>query len=917
MTLDANGTRHHLVRGVADWERCSAVRPADASPSSLEELVGLREAWRTPSLQDEPWLADWDPRSSSVTLRPKVFQFPTRQGDRPVTLDDRRGAAVDRYGNWYWIDRTPDRILVLSSGTSRTSPLWPSARAVELPAPGEFAPVSPAAPPPPTIFSGLAVTADHHLLAGSLDPAGLWLFDLVEASPPRRIPWPAAVPFQPFDLAAAADGGVWILDRQHRNLWRLDRRLRVTGRSESVLGSPPEDPFQPEVGPPRPPREVRFPDPIALSDASPLDAVDPVSVEVMPDGSVLVLDVGRSPPEVWRLVDGVRTGDPVPLTLEGAGLTQPVVAHDLAFVGADRLMVTASSGNQTYAFIARVEDDQLTLEAAPEFWPMRLYGGKALVSDGKTAYYDFGQGWVPLVEQPRKDYAPSATVQLYTLDGREPDCVWHRLVLEACLPPGVAVSVASRAANTIDALGRAPFLPEPPPVERRSGSEQPFRTEPAGSRFSTWELLFQQAQGQYLEVRLSLAGGGARSPHLRAVRVYYPRFSYLRRYLPASYREDPGSASFLDRFLGNLEGLSTAIEDRIAAAEVFLDARTAPPEALEWLIGFFGVAADPAWTDDRRRLFIRHAMDFFRWRGTMRGLRAGVELAAGRCPDERLFADEEEAGDRATSFRIVEQFRTRALGPVAAGDPTRTPEPEAPRTGTRTTRWVPSQGAEELSRRWSDHLHGAGSPLVPYPVRAPAAAERGAWEAFSLDVLGFVPSAAPPDQGSFQRFAARRYRSVAALNAAYRTSYSSFGVVPLPTALPETTAALWDWYQLEALVLPLRQAAHRFSVLLPVPLGHTGTSDAARRQLDLVSRVVTLEKPSHTTFDVRFFWAMFRLGEARLGHESRLDLGSRSPELRASAVLGQSGLGEAFLATRPPRDIRGRTFFPFYTGARR
>src|SRR4029453_14804583 len=105
-----------------------------------------------------------------------------------------------------------------------------------------------------------------------------------------------------------------------------------------------------------------------------------------------------------------------------------------------------------------------------------------------------------------------------------------------------------------------------------------------------------------------------------ALRVWYPRFSYLDRYLPAVYREDASSASFLDRFLANFEGILTTIEDRIAAAQIFFDVARATPDPLDWLAQWFGVALDPSWDDNRRRLFIRHAMDFFATRGTIRGL---------------------------------------------------------------------------------------------------------------------------------------------------------------------------------------------------------------------------------------------------------------------------------------------------------
>ena len=60
--------------------------------------------------------------------------------------------------------------------------------------------------------------------------------------------------------------------------------------------------------------------------------------------------------------------------------------------------------------------------------------------------------------------------------------------------------------------------------------------------------------------------------------------------------------------------------------------------------------------------------------------------------------------------------------------------------------------------------------------------------------------------------------------------------------------------------------------------------------------MIALEKPAHTTFEVKFFWAFFRVGEARVGEETIVDLGSRSPELLSPFVLNRNYLGSGWLA---------------------
>jgi hypothetical protein len=62
-----------------------------------------------------------------------------------------------------------------------------------------------------------------------------------------------------------------------------------------------------------------------------------------------------------------------------------------------------------------------------------------------------------------------------------------------------------------------------------------------------------------------------------------------------------------------------------------------------------------------------------------------------------------------------------------------------------------------------------------------------------------------------------------------------------------------------------------------------------------------LEKPAHTIFDVKFFWAYFRVGEARLGADTVLGLGGRDPALMPqAAVIGESYLSQSLVTVGPP-----------------
>src|SRR5262249_50383286 len=136
---------------------------------------------------------------------------------------------------------------------------------------------------------------------------------------------------------------------------------------------------------------------------------------------------------------------------------------------------------------------------------------------------------------------------------------------------------------------------------RRDGNELPWLSTRAARRTKrkngtgTWELLLQGVRGRYLQLRLRLGGNGTATPRLRALRAWYPRFSYAQRFLPAVYREEPVAADFVDRFLANFEGINTTIEERIVQVQALFDPRCAPDESLAWLAEWFDVALDPSW----------------------------------------------------------------------------------------------------------------------------------------------------------------------------------------------------------------------------------------------------------------------------------------------------------------------------------
>ena len=115
-----------------------------------------------------------------------------------------------------------------------------------------------------------------------------------------------------------------------------------------------------------------------------------------------------------------------------------------------------------------------------------------------------------------------------------------------------------------------------------------------------------------------------------------------------AYRAQATPADFLERLLGNVEGVLTALEDRVAAAHLASDPVVVPQESLEWLGGWLGVAFDAALPEDRRREWLLRSSDLARYHGTRRGLRLALDIAT-------------DGGVRGGEIVVLEGFRLRRL----------------------------------------------------------------------------------------------------------------------------------------------------------------------------------------------------------------------------------------------------------------
>lgn len=936
--MDVNQTRFHLVYGKPDWYPAAPANSPAAEP---------------------PF--DWNNEDATLSLHQDLFVFPSPSGQMPMDVASRRGAGRDRYGNWYWIAPSQNELRFLSANKKNSEHFWSASdQQYSCPVKGQFfsTNISPAVD---LVFSGLAVTPEHYLVVGVHDPKGLLVFDLYAGGAPEQLLWPKGVPFQPFDMSVAPDESISILDSKNKSAWKLDRELRVKSFHPMSEGQPGSaGGFQPVAGASQPPQQSCVQSQITSGFALSLAAFsDVVAIESLPDGSVLILEnpVGLDFSVVHRFQAGIETGPPVALDHALALYVpdphqQALRAYDFAFlqdssqVGASGVLYFAGiEGNQSFAFDLQAADTAFSLKARPQYFPMRHFEGKGLVAAGPAVYYDFQDTWVPLSEQPRKQYQLEAQLLLpqqpleadtssppVGFDGKLPGCVWHRLFLGACIPPGSSVQIESRAADQTALLPSTPWQPEPTPYLRTDGPEIPYyqsQLQGPPDRVGTWELLFQRAHGRYLQLRLTLRGTGRTTPRLHTLRVYYPRFSYLHQYLPPVYRDDASSASFLDRFLANVEGFYTVLEGRIADVQELFDSRLVPPEYLDWLASWVSVALDPTWSERTRRLVISHAPQMFRERGTPNGIVRAIRLMVDSCPDDSLFAESScKAGDCSSngtvfSVRLVERFLTRVSPGINFDTPADANVPGSATTASASF-WTPAQGSDPLNSRYRCYLQGQYATIdalnqawgtsfsgfddanLTLPAIQPVQNTQAQdWKRFLLDGIGFTYAAVTSsDLGSYQAFLARRYPTIAELNRAYSLTGSNalpnFSAVAFPASIPLGGVQLQDWILFVSVAVPIQQNAHRFTVLVPVTLNDT--PDAQQTKLAIAQRVTEIEKPAHTSFDVRLYWGMFRAGEARLGQDTLLGPGSRFTGL----ILGQGYLSGGNLAPVEPIQARDR-----------
>jgi len=312
----------------------------------------------------------------------------------------------------------------------------------------------------------------------------------------------------------------------------------------------------------------------------------------------------------------------------------------------------------------------------------------------------------------------SGVVELRALDSERMRTPWHRVFIDACVPPNTAIRVSAKAADnvlaapraarppggvSIGALGpvrplgsRAPedvegWLAQPQPVsgdyledrplagpQTRASRDELVRGPAQGkpSELQTFELLLDVPPGRFLWLRIELEGTGRVSPLIHAVRATHARPSLLQ-HLPAWWRRDPRQARDMDKVLALFEGEFTRQQALISALPRLFDPVTSPDDSLQWLSSFLAIVPEDELSTAQRRQLLVDTPELYRRRGTAWAMRRIAEIASG------------------AQVQIIEHFRLR--GELAGTAPTLgSTAVLGPDTPTPTKDW-----ANETAHRFS------------------------------------------------------------------------------------------------------------------------------------------------------------------------------------------------------------------------
>ena len=94
--------------------------------------------------------------------------------------------------------------------------------------------------------------------------------------------------------------------------------------------------------------------------------------------------------------------------------------------------------------------------------------------------------------------------------------------------------------------------------------------------------------------------------------------------MPAVFQEDDFAQRFVSAFDEVLAPIFSALDNQ----DAYFDPYLTPEDFLEWMSGWVGIDLDETWPVERRRELVAKAVELYRWRGTLRGLKETVATYA-------------------------------------------------------------------------------------------------------------------------------------------------------------------------------------------------------------------------------------------------------------------------------------------------
>lgn len=108
----------------------------------------------------------------------------------------------------------------------------------------------------------------------------------------------------------------------------------------------------------------------------------------------------------------------------------------------------------------------------------------------------------------------------------------------------------------------------------------------------------------------------------------------LIRFLPGIYqRNDETGGNLLRDMFWIVQHLIDDIEEKLDNIHTYFDPYEAPEEFLPWLASWVAFTLDENWPLEKKRYLIKKAVDFYRIRGTVKGLKLFLKLFTGVEPE--------------------------------------------------------------------------------------------------------------------------------------------------------------------------------------------------------------------------------------------------------------------------------------------